>query len=1187
MFLVNRTLPPEFGLPGFGGSEHYFRTQASLRKEETAILLVPTSSWARKVEREVVAALQPKAVGRLHVYTFSEFASTLLQHSHPKVKLISDAESGVFLEQVIWDLHDEARLHYFERPAAAVMEEKRGKYLPVTRGTFELILNTIRQLKRNGIYPEPLRKDIIEATRKNGETTETRRARDIQAIYAQYEELIANDFTDTYGQFQLLNGDFAFATPDLDNTNSSSIETVFRSVFRDAKYLLVEGFDVIDRPALDLLTAISRVPELAVAVHLSIEEKNEALFGTVSSLKTDLELAGFSREEEAVTARQFLTEKLIAASTRENEPLDLFSNTVATGGELPDIGLSREEFCRSLARNLFADAESVAQTRLQADRHVVTIAADNQEAEIESVARAIKLLVRENPQLEGDLSRIGVALTNDLAYSDLCREVFRRFGIEVNILDRHKLDSAAIFQSILSLLEIARSGLRRREIIRAFSSPYFVLEHNNEIIDSTNLLAVMAEYHLTGDDDAWLRMIDSALGDVEQRLEEAERDEEEYEIRDQQLAKQRLLKARRDVEAITIILAPFRSQIRPAEFKQRFGALLSNLQFGRRLLSESSLTLAAGTLELDARAYRSLIKLIEDLDVTFGLLNIQDEELDLGFYLERIRVASFWTRYNPMRSEGAVQVASLEQMMGQEFDHLFIVGLSDGVFPTAYEPQVFLMRGHQKGELRQLQEERALFYRVATSFRSKLYLTWPKRSTSGKEQNESPFVTALRDIASLGEIDPKQLGQNILSERDFYRSLGMALQRSTDSATASKGIIEEYSGAVTKGGFEPVGKNALTTIGESLVASAARSTPADTSYRGMIATERLDDRESSYLESFRSRVWSISQLEQYASCGFSFFSKYILTLSTVQEPEEGRDALAQGNLLHDILRDFFTDRRQREQLPIQDLGEEDYAQVLADARAVAEHHIAESVREHPFWRIDTEWLLGTGKRKGILERVLDKERELYLYSPRPRFFEVSFGSKTGTKNSSDPELGRAEPIEFDGLRFRGKIDRIDIADGHFTIVDYKSGSGVKKLKELERGTSLQLPLYLKVAEDLLQHHFGSSLKGVAGLYSLLKGKESKRELGVALKQFAGQAFEKYRANTHGLIETEEEMREIIDRSVLFSKQYVEGVLSGEFPLVAKDLEPTTCQYCDYRLACRVREAKDLDLLSEPKQLSVQ
>src|ERR1051325_646317 len=127
---------------------------------------------------------------------------------------------------------------------------------------------------------------------------------------------------------------------------------------------------------------------------------------------------------------------------------------------------------------------------------------------------------------------------------------------------------------------------------------------------------------------------------------------------------------------------------------------------------------------------------------------------------------------------------------------------------------------------------------------------------------------------------------------------------------------------------------------------------------------------------------------------------------------------------------------------------------------------------------------------------------------RPKFFEVSVGTKIKPSDTEhcDPMLSREEEVVVSGVRLKGRIDRIDHDDAKsLAIVDYKTGKAVA-VRQINLGTSLQLPLYIRVAEDLLSSQF-PEMRGVAALYHRVMHADSPRELGLAVKTEMEKAFE--------------------------------------------------------------------------------
>ena len=110
-----------------------------------------------------------------------------------------------------------------------------------------------------------------------------------------------------------------------------------------------------------------------------------------------------------------------------------------------------------------------------------------------------------------------------------------------------------------------------------------------------------------------------------------------------------------------------------------------------------------------------------------------------------------------------------------------------------------------------------------------------------------------------------------------------------------------------------------------------------------------------------------------------------------------------------------------------------------------------------FWRIDIE------KLRVALRKWLEAERT-YGLPVLPRYFEVSFGQK---RKPTDPELSCTEPITIGTVRMTGKIDRIDIGNGTFSIIDYKTGSSTVRMSEIPQRMEPSTPHLLTNSEEIV------------------------------------------------------------------------------------------------------------------------
>jgi ATP-dependent helicase/nuclease subunit B len=728
-------------------------------------------------------------------------------------------------------------------------------------------------------------------------------------------------------------------------------------------------------------------------------------------------------------------------------------------------------------------------------------------------------------------------------------------------------------------------------VLRALGSPYFdFCLPSGEQIDTQNLLSVLLRYSPSGDLAGWSRTIASHLEGVRAKIEESD-DPDEVEHLQREAA--RLERARRDLGHVRSMLAPFAGPMTPHAFVGNLRTLIEHMGVRRCVLASSRETIRAAHLDRDTRAYRAIVKLVEELESLFRLLGIEHELRPLTFYVERLKSASIWTRFSGRPRSGAVLVTPLTQAVASPADYLFIAGLSEGALPAAYQPQVFLMDSYQRGEQKQLREDRVLFYQALSHARKQLVLSVPLRTAGGAELSRSIFLDALSEVLKWEALPT---AEGVFSWRDLH-------ERAGEIAKNDPGWLEKIESAITEIDAQ---SESIATLRDQvprvLAAEQMRAASDDSIYRGRLDLAELSDRERQALEDNRTRVWSVTQLELYAGCPFKYFAQRVLLLGKEEEREDGLDARERGSALHEILRDFLTTRRERKRPWIQDLPEQEIESAYQDLRDTAERHFAAVAAqypghaEHPFWRLDRERLLAdAGPTENVLRRFVRREHQLARYEQRPAFFEVSFGTElkraAGSAAGSiagaayDPELSRDEPVTIGGVRLRGRIDRIDRSDDTFAIVDYKSGKEIPPFRSIERGISLQLPLYLRVAEDLLRSHF-PELQGVAALYYRLMVVDSRRtgttghprELGLAVREFMDRSFENLGDRKRGILDTQHDLEELIEQTIAKAQSYVEGVAAGDFHLVSQELAKSQCPNCPYGPVCRVHEAEEFGVL---------
>ncbi|MGE5495839.1 MAG: PD-(D/E)XK nuclease family protein [Burkholderiales bacterium] len=220
---------------------------------------------------------------------------------------------------------------------------------------------------------------------------------------------------------------------------------------------------------------------------------------------------------------------------------------------------------------------------------------------------------------------------------------------------------------------------------------------------------------------------------------------------------------------------------------------------------------------------------------------------------------------------------------------------------------------------------------------------------------------------------------------------------------------------------------------------------------------------------------SATRIEDYYKCPFKHFLDF--GLKAEQERDYTNDRVDIGTYMHLAL-DMFVKALLEDGADIKELSEADTeARMTAAAMKAAEVH--------------EDGKLKSDERFALRLELLKKE----LVNTALRIRSHFLGSRARVFLSEQDFSGYAVDTEFGEVEITGKIDRIDVADGYFRVVDYKSSSTGFSLKDFAGGVSIQLPLYIRAAQRLLEAK-GEYLKPAGGYYMRIGDayKSSEREV---------------------------------------------------------------------------------------------
>ena len=391
-------------------------------------------------------------------------------------------------------------------------------------------------------------------------------------------------------------------------------------------------------------------------------------------------------------------------------------------------------------------------------------------------------------------------------------------------------------------------------------------------------------------------------------------------------------------------------------------------------------------------------------------------------------------------TRGRVEVMSPYRARARQFSHVFLLSLQDGDFPRRGREDPFLSdaeRGAaglpERADARE--EERYLFYVAITRATRRLHLSFRTTDDEGQAQSRSFLVDEVLDLLEPGPeaelTDRKGLWDTVFTRpaAPTERELARALAADRLAPQPAAAVQTERNGD---------GKHSFPDV---LAARFER------------ARDRADRLPGAFrvpfvIEQFASRdLIGASSLESCAECPFRYFVDHELH---PRELAPDAEPLTRGSLVHRVLERLYEERRDRGE-PVRATPTTLEA-LIARAREL----LSDAAR-------DSSLAPRRAATRAIYRRMESDLIRLLRYDA-----EHGAGAEVHALEAAFGDAGEAHgPLELDGFKLHGKIDRIDVAPtGEAIVRDYKTGARITARKKLSEQGKLQLPLYLLAARQL-------------------------------------------------------------------------------------------------------------------------
>ena len=641
---------------------------------------------------------------------------------------------------------------------------------------------------------------------------------------------------------------------------------------------------------------------------------------------------------------------------------------------------------------------------------VYKFAASNTMDEVVFIAAKIRELVDQ-----GYRYRDIAVVTNDMEeYYTSFRDVFDEAGIACFIDYKTELLENPLARFVLAALELADSGFSYEGVFGFLKSGLTDLS-NDEISKLENYCL---EFGIKG--------YKKFANDFTANITRHGRKEEAWDLVEVNDIRSRMMAA----------LEPYYNNIKKSkkasDYCKALSALMEANDVKGRLSFMQKEFNEKGQLSL-AKEYDQVMDLVQELlDKTSMLL--EGESVEIKEYIEIVKTGLGEIKVGIIPPGlDALAVGDLTRSRFDKIKVLFFAGFNEGIVPkVAGKNGLFTQKEREflKGQdfelapsvLEDLYSQRFYLYLMLSKPSKELYLTYSASRLSGEPLEPSCVLEEIHDYMDCDEIEEIEnmpaVTWKLKAERDVAASIGAFINYKTSIGSDDQALLKI---------FAEEDKVALEQI-----LQGGFYTNKTTSLDSQVALDLYGDVLSG----------SVTRYERFSQCAFRHFISYGLGIEKRPEYEVGAADI--GTLYHNAIENY-SQTLEKEGFTFRNITDEDSHRIARDS-------VKQAIDNMPYDAIES-----TARNEYLLDRI----EEVTLRTTDVLREHV----KAGLFDPAEYEWGFSSGIG-EGIKFKGKIDRVDIYDGgdiYVKIIDYKSGATYFDVKEIYTGRQLQLVAYMKEA----------------------------------------------------------------------------------------------------------------------------
>ena len=644
--------------------------------------------------------------------------------------------------------------------------------------------------------------------------------------------------------------------------------------------------------------------------------------------------------------------------------------------------------------------------------------AKNDYSEVEEIAKKISKLVREENLRYRDISIITKNIEN---YSSLIRAIFNKYEIPVFVDEKRDLNQNVIVQYVLSILEVLNRNFSLDAVFSHIKLGFLDIE-DDEIFKLENYCTKWGIKQ-----SKWKKDFIYELNDENKKQEIERLNELRKQIIEPLLKLQENIRKEKTAENITKKIYSF---IQEQNIEEKIIKKIEELE-------ENNLIDLANEYKT---SYKTILDILDEIIVIFN-----KEKMTLDEYSKILKIGLKNSGLGKIPgTQDQVIFGDVDRSRSHKVNTVFIIGLNDGVFPSVNKDEGFFNDLDReklkkdgielaKGTIDRLYEDNFNIYKAFTTAENRIYLSYLSSNSEGKSLRPSTLIGKIKKMFPKLEEKSDVITKKyeIVNKIITYEELIENIAKLKNEEQIEEIWYDIYNYYKSQNDWNKKLKEDLNGLSYTNLPDKIKKENIDKLYGNTLNT-------------------SISRLETYRSCPFSYYIQYGLKL---KEKEQLKiKSFNTGSFMHETIDEFF-DYVKQENLNLAELEEDEILKIVSK---IIDEDL--NLEKNRIFTTTAKYKVLVRRLKRIVSKALKYIIETIVYSDfNIDGTEIEFGKK-GKYKPIVLELDDGKKVEI-----TGKIDRIDTAnseDGKYLrIIDYKSSAKNIDLNEVYAGLQIQLLTY--------------------------------------------------------------------------------------------------------------------------------